>query len=193
MGKRTYLFQKGHILTVPNLLSFLRILMIPLILWLYIGRSNYLLAAAVVLLSGITDVADGYIARTFHMVSDLGKVLDPIADKLTQAALVICLVTRYRWMLPVLVLLVIREIMLGICGMILLTRHGVIDGAKWYGKLSTAVVYISMMILILDPSQPAALLTTLIVLCCGVILFSCIQYASFYYRLFRGQTETSGD
>ena len=162
--------------------------MIPLILWLYIGRSAYVWAAVVVLLSGITDIADGYIARTFHMVTDLGKALDPVADKLTQGALVVCLVTRYRWMLLVLILLAIRELMLGVCGMIVLTRYDSIDGAKWYGKLSTAVVYISMMILILYPNPSATLLSALIALCCGVIVFSCAQYGIFYYRFFRSHS-----
>ena len=66
-----------QILTIPNLLSMFRILLIPLIVWLYCGRQDYPLAAWVLLLSGATDIADGFIARRFHMVSDLGKVLDP--------------------------------------------------------------------------------------------------------------------
>lgn len=85
-----------QILTIPNLLSVFRILLIPLIVWLYCGKQDYLLAAWVLLLSGVTDIADGFIARHFHMVSDLGKVLDPIADKLTQTVALVCLLTRFR-------------------------------------------------------------------------------------------------
>ncbi len=94
-----------QILTIPNLLSVFRILLIPLIVWLYCGKQDYLLAAWVLLLSGVTDIADGFIARRFRMVSDLGKVLDPIADKLTQTAALVCLLTRFRavwWLLGVL-------------------------------------------------------------------------------------------
>ena len=70
------IFQKNQILTIPNLLSLVRLLLIPLIVWLYVGQNHYLAAAAVIVLSGLTDIADGIIARKFHMVSDFGKILE---------------------------------------------------------------------------------------------------------------------
>ena len=85
------IFNKKDILTIPNLLSLLRLLMIPVIVWLYVKEKNYYAATGMVILSGATDIADGIIARKCNMVSDFGKILDPIADKLTQAALIICL------------------------------------------------------------------------------------------------------
>ena len=78
--------QKEHlnrIITVPNLLSFFRFCLIPVIIWSYCVKENPLLAGEILLLSGLTDLADGYIARRFHMISNLGKILDPVADKLT--------------------------------------------------------------------------------------------------------------
>ena len=80
----------NRILTLPNLLSFFRILLIPLIIWLYF-RAEYWWAFGMLLLSGATDVVDGWIARTFHLVSDFGKAIDPVADKLTQIAVLLCL------------------------------------------------------------------------------------------------------
>ena len=80
-----------EILTVPNLLSMLRLCMIPLFVWLYCAKEAFGATALVLVLSGITDIVDGFIARRFHMVSDFGKILDPIADKLTQAAMLLCL------------------------------------------------------------------------------------------------------
>ena len=85
------IFNKKDILTIPNLLSLFRLLMIPVIVWLYVKEKNYYAAAAMVLISGATDIADGIIARKFNMISDFGKILDPMADKLTQGALIICL------------------------------------------------------------------------------------------------------
>ena len=82
------------IITIPNILSFFRLCLIPVIIWLYTVEKNDAAAGAVLILSGATDVADGFIARHFHMISDLGKVLDPIADKLTQAAMLFSLCTR---------------------------------------------------------------------------------------------------
>ena len=76
----------NRIITVPNLLSFFRFCLIPVIIWSYCVKENPLLAGEILLLSGLTDLADGYIARRFHMISNLGKILDPVADKLTQAA-----------------------------------------------------------------------------------------------------------
>ena len=92
--QRKYL-KKENILTIPNLLSLIRILLIPFIIWLYCARKAYLCTIIVIALSGFTDIIDGKIARKFNMVSDVGKVLDPVADKLTQATLVICLIARY--------------------------------------------------------------------------------------------------
>ena len=89
--------QKEHlnrIITVPNLLSFFRFCLIPVIIWSYCVKKNPLLAGEILLLSGLTDLADGYIARRFHRISNLGKILDPVADKLTQAAMLICLFPR---------------------------------------------------------------------------------------------------
>ena len=95
------------IVTIPNILSFFRLCLIPVIIWLYIGEKNYLWAGIVLILSGATDLADGFIARHFHMISDLGKVLDPVADKLTQAAMLFCLCTRFPLMILPLVLMIV--------------------------------------------------------------------------------------
>ena len=83
------LFKKEQLFTIPNLLSLVRLALIPLIVWLYCVKHEYLWAVVVVVLSGVTDIVDGFIARKYHMVSDFGKILDPVADKLTQAALII--------------------------------------------------------------------------------------------------------
>lgn len=75
---------KNKILTIPNLLSFFRMCLIPLIIWQYVYKDNHITALCLLALSGMTDIADGIIARKFNMVSDFGKAFDPIADKLTQ-------------------------------------------------------------------------------------------------------------
>lgn len=130
-----------QILTIPNLLSVFRILLIPLIVWLYCGKQDYPLAAWVLVLSGATDIADGFIARHFHMVSDLGKVLDPIADKLTQTAALVCLLTRFQavwWLLGV---LVVKETVMAVMGLLVIRRTGAVYSASWHGKLATCVLY----------------------------------------------------
>ena len=91
-------FSKKEIFSIPNLMGYFRILMIPVFCYLYIGKQRYLAASAAVLLSSLTDLFDGKIARKFNMVTELGKLLDPVADKLTHGALALCLALRYPLM-----------------------------------------------------------------------------------------------
>lgn len=178
-----HLFRKNQLLTIPNLLSLLRLLMIPLIVWLYCVAERYYLAIVVIILSGLTDIADGIIARRFNMVSDFGKVFDPIADKLTQGALILCLTMKYKGMFVLLILFAFREITLLTMGYKTLKKTNCVNSAKWYGKLSTFVLYAVMMLLILFPAIPLWTANTLICLCGAVVLFSLILYAQFYGRL----------
>ena len=85
------LFRDGKIWTIPNFMSFFRLLLVPFIVWAYVGLQNTKLAIILLAVSALTDVLDGRIARRFNMVSDLGKALDPVADKLTQVCVVLCL------------------------------------------------------------------------------------------------------
>ena len=90
---------EGKILTIPNLLSCLRLALIPCFVWAYLVNEDPRMTVLLLLISGLSDVADGLIARHFNMVSNLGKVLDPLADKLTQAAMLVCLTSRYPMMM----------------------------------------------------------------------------------------------
>ncbi|MGM9662686.1 MAG: CDP-alcohol phosphatidyltransferase family protein [Oscillospiraceae bacterium] len=110
---------RGQVCTVPNALSLLRLLLIPPFLYLYCVRGARAAALGVAALSALTDVLDGAIARRFDMVSDLGKFLDPLADKLTQLAMLACLVRRYRAAGFLLGLFLIKE--LAMLGFALLT------------------------------------------------------------------------
>ena len=88
-------------LNVPNALTLFRILLIPVYLWRYLtaqSQMDYLTAAGILLLSALSDTMDGYIARRFHQITQLGKILDPAADKLTLAAVIVSLwLTRPNW------------------------------------------------------------------------------------------------
>lgn len=179
-------FNKKSILTIPNLLSVFRILLIPLIVWLYCERQNYSATIVVVIISGLTDIVDGKIARRFHMVSDVGKVLDPIADKLTQAALVICLISRYELMWGLLLVFVTKECFMLFWGYLTLKRTDSVNSAQWYGKVSTVVLYLVMAILVFFTDLPKPAGNFLICLCGAVILMSLIVYGRFYYKILKG-------
>lgn len=180
------ILKKNEILTIPNLLSLVRLAMIPLIVWLYCGAKNYYAAIGVILLSGATDVIDGWIARHFNMVSDFGKILDPVADKLTQATLLLCLLSKYKLMWALVVLFAVCEIGKLSLGAVVMKKHDEVNSAKWYGKVNTVMIYAIMMILILFPNMNSAIADALITLCGAVMLISHLLYARFYYRILRG-------
>ena len=177
------LFTKKNILTIPNLLSLLRILMIPVIVWLYLVEKNPRAASAVIIFSGLTDIADGIIARKFNMVSDFGKILDPIADKLTQVALIVSISLTYKKMLWLVALFVIKESILALLGYITMRNTDSINSAKWYGKLSTFVLYASMILMVLIPDLPLTIVNILIILCAAILCLSLAMYTRFYVKI----------
>ena len=124
------ILKKEQILTIPNFLSLLRLLMIPIIVWFYCVELRYREAVAVILLSGITDIADGIIARRFNMVSDFGKILDPIADKLTQVTLIACLISKYDLMIPLIVEFVVREFIMLVLGYLTIRKHDKVNSVE---------------------------------------------------------------
>lgn len=181
------LFKKEQVLTIPNLLSLVRLLLIPLISWLYIAREEYVPAVAVIVLSGATDVLDGYIARHYDMVSDLGKIIDPIADKLTQVAMILCLYNRYRTVRYLLGLFIIKEVIMAIFGWLAIRKKDSVNSAQWFGKVTTVALYGSMVILFLFPTIPEVYANGLFLLCAGLILLSLVKYLAFYRKLFAGE------
>ena len=183
------LFRKDQILTIPNLLSLIRFLMIPVILWLYCQKQNCTGAAAIIVASGLTDIADGIIARKFRMVSDLGKILDPIADKLTQLAMLVCLTARYDWMVWLLVLFVIKEAAMGISGLMVIKKKDQVNSSQWFGKLSTVVLYASMFVLFLFPDTPAQTANLLILICASALLLAMVKYLRFHVQLLQEEED----
>jgi cardiolipin synthase len=181
-GTMEKIISKKQIMTIPNLLSFLRLVMVPFIVWLY-GKDNYYGAAAVVVLSGITDIFDGLIARKFNMISDFGKILDPIADKITQCALIVSLSLKYPEITALIVLFVIKECIMGLLGYITIKSKESVNSAKWYGKLSTFVLYASMFTLIVLPEISIVFVRGFIILCGLVLLLSLVMYTRFYVKI----------
>ena len=175
-----------RIFTLPNLLSFVRLALIPLIVYLF-ETENYWWAFGMLILSGATDVIDGWIARTFHLVSDFGKAIDPIADKLTQIVVLFCLMRNYWWVLAV---LIFKECFIGIMTLIALHRTHSVYSAGWYGKLCTVVIYLSMFVLILwepvfgVPADPTFVLVDSIVIC-ALVLLSFVKYFIYFSRILR--------
>ncbi len=169
-------FKKEDILTIPNLLSFVRLLLIPLIVYLYCVKRYYIWSAVVIFLSGLTDIVDGYIARHFNLVSDFGKMLDPVADKLTQATVLICLVARFDYMIYLFILMAVKELFMGITGLIRIKNTGKVHGADWHGKLTTVMLYLTMVVHILWVNIPRDISQVTVLICACVMIMSMVLY-----------------
>ncbi len=176
---------KGKILTIPNLLSLIRILLIPLFVWLYLGEENVPATAVVLVLSGLTDALDGFIARHYHMVSDFGKALDPFADKLTQFAMLCCLVIRFPRMLWLIIVLCVKEILVASSQLVVIRKTELVLGAEWHGKITTILLYAVMILHLLWLDIPATLSWSLVGLCIGMLLLSGVLYGIRNYRAIR--------
>ena len=160
------------ILTIPNLLSLLRLIMIPQLMWLYLRKQDYVQTVILLALSGATDVLDGIIARKFNMISDFGKAFDPVADKLTQMAMLYCVGTTFPEIRFLLILLVVKEVLSGIMSLVSIKKTGQVQGAEWHGKVVTVLLYT----LIADRIVPGLLSHALLIVCAGMMLLSMALY-----------------
>lgn len=169
------------VITVPNLLSLVRIILIPFMIYIYLFQKDYILAACVLAVSYASDLADGIIARKFDMVSDLGKILDPLADKLTQASMLVCISIGHKYGWALFALLFVKEIMTALAGYFAVRRTGVVSGAKWYGKVCTVALNAMFALLLFIPIPAEAELTVMIA--CGAFMIgSMVAYVLFFTK-----------
>ena len=133
--------------TIPNLLSVLRILVIGPFAYFFLN-DQLLWAVAMLAFSGLSDLFDGLIARKFNQVTELGKMLDPVADKLTQATIAVCLAVKHPILIPILLVFVFKELGMLVGGCILLKKKKRPCAAKWYGKVATFSFYISAVVIV---------------------------------------------
>ena len=174
-----------RILTIPNLLSLFRLCLIPVFVNLYCREGNYPATAGILLLSGASDIVDGFIARHFHMISDLGKVLDPVADKLTQFAMLGCLLTRFPRMSWALLALVVKEVSDALTGYLVIKKTGVVCGAEWHGKAATCVLFAVMVVHVLWFRISPSFSLALTVLATAVQILSMALYLKRNFGLIR--------
>lgn len=173
---------------IPNALSVVRMALIPVFIVLYLLHVD-MWAFAVLLVSGLTDFVDGFVARRFNMITDCGKLLDPLSDKLTQVAVVVCLTTRYTELLPLTVLCFAKELSQAIGGILLLKKNVQAQGARWFGKVSTVLFYATMLVIVLwydTLSVTAPWVLWLLVSLVGVsMLCAFIGYLQMFIRIRR--------
>jgi len=167
---------KIKVFTIPNILSMFRICLIPLFIWLYVNKNDRE-AFFILILSGMTDVVDGFIARRFGMISAVGKALDPISDKLTQVAVLYCLLNRFEAMWIPFVLMIFKEVFSAFAAFLAIKKTGEVHGADWHGKLTTISLYGMMGLHIVWQNIPPVLSNVLVGICVVFMLISLVMYS----------------
>ena len=170
---------------VPNALTIIRFLLIPVIV-ISIFNGDYIIAFIFFTVSGITDIADGFIARKFNLISNFGKLMDPLADKLTQIATIASLTLKDIIPIWILAIVLLKELIM-IAGASFLYGKDVVVYSKWYGKLATVLFYVAIVFSLLInqfelPSIWSNLDLWLFYLALFATVFSLLMYIKDVYK-----------
>ena len=176
---------KKEILTIPNLLSLFRLVLIPVYVIIYLNATksvHYHIAGGILAVSCITDLIDGKIARHFNMISTVGQLLDPLADKATQFTLILCLAINHPILWVIIGLFIAKEGFQLIAGIVTFRKGKMLKGALFAGKVCTTVLFTSLIILVLIPhiSNTAVLFITII-----DAIFMIISFADYAYTYWK--------
>ena len=181
-------------LTIPNILSIFRIVLIPVYAWLYFSdyQSGAAIAGSVLVVSGLTDLLDGAIARKYNQISELGKVLDPLADKLTQVAVFVCLYIKFSNLLPLFCFIAYKELIMLSVGFWVLKR-GIVVSAKWWGKITTFLIYCAVAAFTFFPHMRETAMLAISALLLAMLAFSMCAYAEVMVGVFAKAALTGRD
>ena len=182
-------------MNVPNTLSAIRLLLIPAFCVAFLSGPDYYIWAALALaLSGLSDLFDGYFARKLNQITELGKWLDPIADKLTLGAVVVCMWIVYHESYPMLTplfcILIAKEFMMAVGGLIVTHGRTEMIPSQWWGTVGTMIFYVCMLCIVLlsvfggDNVSPV-IMTVLVALPAAAMLFAFIKYLIFGIKIMR--------
>ena len=170
---------------IPNMLSFLRIILIIPIVILYNSDGGHLAAVILLAVSCLTDLIDGKIARKFNAVSKLGKGLDGFADKLMQLAMILCLLSKYSQLNVLFAVLLVKEIGMGVIGLVYYKKTKEVHAARMYGKVSTVLIDSTLIILFFFNNLPNLLVWGMICACLISSFFAGVMYALMYTKSFK--------
>jgi len=183
--------KKEEFFSVPNILSYFRIILIPCFIYVYItakSKNEFLFAAFIILVSGLTDLLDGRIARKYNMITELGKFLDPLADKLTQGAVALCIMFHIRYFLFIFLIMLVKESFMLICNLISIKKFGrKLGGAEWFGKVTTAIVYLAMFVLILFPNLSETIKVSITTGLSLLLVITGVMYIPVFRKLFKDE------
>ena len=194
MENEKWSFKPSDLVTIPNILSYLRlILVVPFVYYfirgLYDDPRHYITAAVCIVISGLTDCFDGLLARKLNQVTSLGKILDPLADKITLIAVAVCMVIYIPALLPLMLVLFIKDFTMLICGLVLLVKKIPLPASRWYGKVATVVFYISVTVIIFLKAvyqyENPTLILVLFCITAAVMIFALLNYSKMFLDILK--------
>ena len=166
---------------VPNILTVIRFILIPFII-VSIALGNYYTALIIFIISSITDVLDGYIARKCQVISDFGKLMDPLADKLTQLSILLTLAVKEIIPFWIVAILILKEVVM-ISGASFLYGKKLVVSSNWYGKLTTVMIFVSVVSsLAIHMYNLPAFDIYLYIISIILAIFSLVKYYIHFYK-----------
>lgn len=176
---------KKEIFSIPNVLSLFRLALIPVYIVIYMNAktlSHYYLSAAILAVSCLTDLIDGKIARHFNMITTLGIILDPFADKATQFTLIICLAIKHPVLFFLIGIFVLKEGFQLIAGGFNLLKKGkMLNGALMAGKVCTTVLFVSLILLVMWPTINDTAVIVITIVDAVFMMISFVSYILAYF------------
>lgn len=169
-------------MNLPNILTIIRFIIVPFMAYFLINE-NFTIAILLYVLASATDVLDGFIARKFNQITDLGKFLDPLADKLLQFSALVGLWIVNLIPIWIVIIFFVKEISMGLGAIKLLKKHVIIQ-SKWFGKLSTIFFFLAIIASMLSSKITilANYIIPLFILALMSLLFAFIMYLSSYIQ-----------
>lgn len=176
-------------MNIPNMLSVFRITLVPLFIVVYFSPfpTAKIIGLVIVLVAYFTDVLDGFLARRLGQITDLGKILDPLADKLMQIAGIICAAVQYPQIIWVVIILFVKDLLLGI-GALLLSKKKIVSQANWFGKIASFVNVLFLLSLLLPMNIPDRILLFISLL---VVAFNAMALVSYFIAFLKFSNSTT--
>lgn len=182
---------RNNNLTVPNAISVVRILLVPFFAYFFL-KDRLAVAVSLLVLSGLSDLFDGMIARKFNQVTELGKMLDPLADKITQGVVALCLAVKIPEIRLILGLFIVKELVMLVGAILLIKKKKKPCAAQWYGKIATTLFYVSVTVIVgmktfftVDP----VLSNVLLIITAVVMFYAAFKYLQIFLEILRSQDE----
>ena len=178
---------------IPNIISFFRICLVPVFVFVYFSdeAETKLYAVLIYALAAFSDFLDGFFARKYRASSNLGKLLDPLGDKLMTFTVLVCITIDRVIPIGAVLVVGVKEVLMGVGGIVLHRKaHVELLPSNLIGKTSTVVFFLVCVTLMLFRNIPAAIATAMIYLAICLTLVALVSYLIAYIRVMKNREKT---